>query len=58
MGYAIEPLHNCAPKAALLDEKFYEVLCLVDAIREGRVRERKIAEKEIHERLRKKVGNE
>lgn len=53
MGYTIEPLHSCAPKAALLDQKFYELLCLVDAVREGRVRERKIAEKEIHGRLRK-----
>lgn len=58
MGYTIEPLHSCAPKAALLDEKFYELLCLVDAIREGRVRERKLAEKEIHERLRRKISNE
>ena len=58
MGYTIEPLHPCAPKAALLDERFYELLCLVDAIREGRARERKIAEKEIHERIRKKVVHE
>ena len=58
MGYTIEPLHNSAPKAALLDLKFYELLCLVDAIREGRVRERKIAEKQIDERLRRKVINE
>jgi len=36
MGYAIEPLHPAAPKAALLDNSFYELLCLVDAIREGR----------------------
>jgi len=58
MGYTIEPLHNCAPKAALLDEKFYALLSLVDAIREGRIRERKIAEKEIHERIRKRSSHE
>jgi hypothetical protein len=51
-GYAIEPLHPAAPKAALLDKNFYELLCLVDAIREGRARERSLAEKEIHARLR------
>jgi hypothetical protein len=52
-GYAIEPLHPAAPRAALLDRNFYELLCLVDAIREGRARERILAEKEIHARLRK-----
>lgn len=51
-GYAIEPLHSAAPKAALLDDKFYALLSLIDAIREGRARERKLAEKKIHERLK------
>lgn len=58
IGYTIEALHSGAPKAALLDEKFYELLCLVDAIREGRVRERKIAAQEIHDRLRNKVDDQ
>lgn len=52
MGYSIEPLHPAAPQAALSDKSFYELLALVDGIREGRARERKLAEKEIHERLR------
>lgn len=56
VGYAIEPLHPAVPKAALLDTRFYELLCLVDAIREGRARERKLAEQQIHERLRKQHG--
>ena len=51
MGYTVEPLHILAPKAALLDARFYEILALVDALREGRARERKLAEKEIVERL-------
>ncbi len=51
-GYKVEPLHPAAPKAALLDNNFYELLCLVDAIREGRARERQLAKKEIHKRLR------
>ncbi len=53
MGYTVEPLHPAAPKAALLDTRFYELLALVDGIREGRARERKLAEKEIHERIRR-----
>jgi hypothetical protein len=53
IGYTIEPLHPAAPRAAMLDSKFYELLCLVDAIREGRARERELAERQIHERMRK-----
>ena len=53
-GYAVEPLHPAAPKAALLDQNFYEFLALIDAIREGRARERKLAAQELQSRLRKK----
>lgn len=52
MGYTIEPLHPAAPKAALLDDSFHQLLCLIDAIREGRARERQLAKEEIHKRLR------
>jgi hypothetical protein len=51
-GYIIEPLHPAAPKAAIADTQLYELLALVDGIREGRARERKLAEKELHQRLR------
>ncbi len=51
-GYKIEPLHPAAPKAALLDSKFYELLCLVDAVREGRARERQLAQQEIRRRIK------
>jgi hypothetical protein len=51
-GISIAPLYKAAPKAALLDAKFYCVLALSDAIRSGRTRERNLAiellEKEIH----------
>jgi hypothetical protein len=51
-GISIAPLYKAAPKAALLDAKFYRMLALPDAIRSGRTRERKLAiellEKEIH----------
>jgi len=50
-GIALEPLYRTAPAAALRDPMLYELLALVDAIRDGRARERKIAEKELISRL-------
>jgi DNA-binding Lrp family transcriptional regulator len=50
-GIALQPLYRTAPIAALRDPLLYEYLALVDAIRDGRVRERKIAERELIERL-------
>jgi hypothetical protein len=50
-GYALYPLHKNVPKAALADPYLYEMLALVDALREGRTRERALAEKEISKRL-------
>ncbi len=51
-GVSLAPLYRTAPIAALRDESFYELLVLADALREGRLRERKIAEAELHRRLR------
>ena len=51
-GVSLAPLYKTAPKAALRDEPFYELLVLADALRDGRARERKIAEAELHRRLR------
>lgn len=51
-GIALEPLYKTAPIAALRDPVLYEFLALVDAIRDGRARERKIAERELLNRLR------
>jgi hypothetical protein len=42
-GYSYEPLYKHAAEAALADPAFYELLSLVDALRDGRVRERKLA---------------
>jgi DNA-binding Lrp family transcriptional regulator len=50
-GYAIEPLHPSAPKAAARDPQFYEWLALIDAIREGRPRQSKLAMQEVGRRL-------
>jgi hypothetical protein len=51
-GIALVPLYKTAPSAALRDERLYELLSLVDALRDGRARERKIAERELVKRLR------
>jgi DNA-binding Lrp family transcriptional regulator len=51
-GIAFEPLYKTAPIAALRDPSFYEYLALADALRDGRVREREIAETELCRRLR------
>ena len=42
-GIALAPLYRGAPKAALRDPKFYTVLALCDAVRDGRTRERNLA---------------
>jgi hypothetical protein len=50
-GYAFTPLYPSVPQAALRDPKLYELLALVDAIRDGRARERDLAAKELELRL-------
>ena len=51
-GISFEPLYKTAPIAALRDPSFYEYLALADGLGDSRVRERKIAEKELCRRLR------
>jgi hypothetical protein len=51
IGYGVDPLHPSAPKAARRDGRLYEVLALIDALREGRIRERQIAEDELLKRI-------
>ena len=48
----LEPLYKSVPQAALRDPMLYQFLALVDAIRDGRARERKIAERDLVHRLR------
>jgi len=50
-GNAFSPLYKNVPQAALLDQKLYELLTLVDAIRDGRAREREIAIRELSARI-------
>lgn len=42
-GMSFKPLFKAVPKAAKRDPKLYELLVLVDAIRAGNARERKLA---------------
>jgi hypothetical protein len=54
-GLTLEPLHKAAPKAAQHDPVLYELLALIDAIRDGRTRERQLAERELTARLRRQL---
>lgn len=50
-GYSFSPLFPSVPAAAARDPALYELLALVDAIRDGRARERNLAAKELALRL-------
>jgi hypothetical protein len=50
-GYAVEPLYGSLPKVSKSNPKLYELLALVDTLRVGRARERKMAEEELKRRL-------
>jgi hypothetical protein len=51
-GISFSPLYKSVPEIATKDEKLYAALGLVDAIRLGRARESKLAEKLLIEMLR------
>lgn len=50
-GYSVEPLYRSVPKAAKEDAELYELLALVDALRVGRARDRKLAADELKKRI-------
>jgi hypothetical protein len=52
-GVTLEPLHKNVPKAARKDPVLHELLALIDALRDGRARERQLAEHELSARLRR-----
>jgi hypothetical protein len=54
-GVSLEPLYKTVPAAAMRDPAMYELLALLDALREGRAREREIAERELLARLRDQI---
>lgn len=51
-GYQLTPLYRTVPRAAGADRHLYELLALVDAIRDGRARERALATEMLEQRLR------
>ena len=53
-GLEFSPLYKKVPEAARRDPKLYELLALVDAIRDGRAREREIAIRELTSRIDEK----
>lgn len=50
-GIEFSPLYRSVPKAVANDASLYELLALVDAIRDGRARDRELAVKELTARL-------
>ena len=57
-GYAFSPLYRSAPQAARQDPRLYELLVLVDALRGGNTRERKLAIGELQSRMKNYAGIE
>lgn len=54
MGQSVQPLFKSVPEAAQKDERLYEYLALVDAVRLGNQREAGLAGEKLSERLLKK----
>ena len=50
-GISFTPLYKSVPQAAQEDNKLYQLLTIIDALREGRIRERKIAIQELQHRI-------
>lgn len=50
-GLSITPLFKSVPEAALKDERLYEFLALIDAIRLGNQREANLAQSRFEERM-------
>ena len=50
-GPGVMPLYKSAPGAALKNSQLYDLLALVDAVRIGRARERRIASRELEKRI-------
>lgn len=54
-GIAFSPLYKTVPAAAQRDPLLYKQLALVDALRDGRTRERELAERELIKLLRQQA---
>ncbi|HQX55947.1 MAG TPA: hypothetical protein PLP07_08475 [Pyrinomonadaceae bacterium] len=55
-GISLAPLYRSVPEAAKRDPLLYQRLAILDAIRSGGARQRKLAEKELVKNLRKRDG--
>lgn len=53
-GVSLNSLYKNVPLAARADPHLYELLALLDALRDGRARERSLAEREIVKRVRER----
>ena len=51
----LEPLYKTVPIAARRDPRLYEILALLDALRDGRARERRLAEEHLVSLLHRQV---
>jgi hypothetical protein len=51
-GEGIEPLYRTSPQAALADDRLYRLLALVDALRVGGARERRVTAELLDRELR------
>lgn len=56
-GHQIEPLYASVPEAVQDDEELYQLLVIVDALRMGRAREKKIAIEELTKRIHQYAEN-
>jgi hypothetical protein len=54
-GVSLEPLYKTVPIAARRDPILYEILALLDALRDGRAREKRFAEKQLISRLHRQA---
>ena len=54
-GITLEPLYKTVPLGAQRDPFLYELLALLDALRDGRAREKRIAEKKLASRLHRQA---
>lgn len=52
-GTSLDPLHKMVPFAIRRDPALYELLAMLEALRDGRARERQLAERELTTRLRR-----
>ena len=50
-GLGIKPLYRSVPEVVVQDSRFYEMLCLVDGLRIGKVREQELAALELKKRF-------